>query len=505
MPVVVEPEAIVGGARSDLIMRKSSFAGDVLKLVGGTTLAQALVVLVMPVLSRLYPPDAFGTAAVFASITALMSGVACLRYEQAIMLPERDEDAANLLAVSLWLASISGGFSAALVMFVREPIIRLLNAPGLMPHLWLVPLTVMASGWFLALNYWNSRTRHFWRLSIARVFQSVATSGAQLGMGAVGEANAGGLIGAGVLGSAVVTVVLGGQIWRDDRRLFRGNVRLGCMFAGLRRYRKFPLLDMWGTLLNGVSWQLPALMLSVFFSQTVVGYYALANRLIQLPMALIGGALAQVFFQRASEAHAKQTDLATVVEKVFQRLVALGLLPALLMTIAGRELFIVVFGRSWAEAGIYTQILGLWMFFWFISSPLSTLYVVLERQELGLILHVAILITRIFALAIGGLLDNVYLALGLFAGSGVLVYAGLTTWNMVLAGVSLCSWLRTLLQYGLYCLPAVAILLLLKLWCKADAWLIFVVSAIALLTYYAFILRRDTDLRRYLLSALLKT
>jgi O-antigen/teichoic acid export membrane protein len=499
---VAESETVAGGARSGLSRRKSSFAGDVLKLVSGTTFAQALSILIAPILSRLYAPDAFGTAAVFVSITGIISVVACLRYELAIMLPEQDEDAANLLAVSLSLALSIAGLSAVLIVLLHGPIVRLLNAPDLTPYLWLVPLGVLTNGVFLALNYWNSRTKHFGRLSIARISQSVVTSGTQLGMGVVGQAHAGGLISAGVLGSAVVTAVLGGQIWRDDQQLFRGNVRLGRMSDGLRRYRKFPLLDIWGALLNSVSWQLPVLMLSVLFSQTVVGYYAFANRLIQLPMALIGGALAQVFFQRASEAHAKQTDLASVVEMVFRRLVALGLFPALLMTIVGRELFVVVFGQNWAEAGIYVQILGLWMFFWFISSPLSTLYVVLERQELGLILHVAILITRISSLAIGGLLGNVYLALGLFAGSGVFVYGGLTILNMVLAGVSLPSCFCTLLQYGLYSVPAVLILLLLKLWYKADMWLIFAVTAVALLTYYAFILRRDTDLRRHVLSAL---
>lgn len=45
--------------------------------------------LVVPILSRLYTPDAFGTAAVFVSIAGIISIVSCFRYELAIMLPEQ--------------------------------------------------------------------------------------------------------------------------------------------------------------------------------------------------------------------------------------------------------------------------------------------------------------------------------------------------------------------------------------------------------------------------------
>lgn len=501
---VTKSEAVAGHASPALIKKKSSFVGDVLKLVGGTTLAQALTMLVAPILSRLYAPDAFGTAAVFTSITGIIGVVACLRYELAIMLPERDEDAANLLAVSLGFVLVIAGLSAVLILFVRGFILRLLNAPDLGPYLWLVPLVILAKGVFLALNYWNSRTKHFGRLSIARMFQSMATNGAQLVMGVAGQIHAGGLIGARVLGSAVVTAVLGGQIWRDDHRLFAESIQRRGILENLKRYRKFPLLDIWGALLNNVSWQLPALMLSSFFSQTIVGYYALANLVIHLPMILIGSAISQVFFQRASEVNSRQEELGGTVESVFRALVALGLFPAVLLTIAGQELFVMVFGRNWSEAGVYVQILGLWMFFWFISSPLSTLFAVLERQEFILRVHVAIFVTRFVSLAIGGMLDNVHLALGLFAGSGMLVYGGLTIWNMRLAGVSLHSCLRILLRSGLYSAPTAVILLLLKAWYGASMWLVLVVSGVALLVYYLLILHRDPILYRYLVSALPK-
>ena len=81
----------------------SSFATNVLKLVTGSVFAQGLGVLVVPIVTRLFAPEAFGVVALFASITGILGVVACLRYQLAIMLPKTDEDAANLLGVSLFL------------------------------------------------------------------------------------------------------------------------------------------------------------------------------------------------------------------------------------------------------------------------------------------------------------------------------------------------------------------------------------------------------------------
>jgi O-antigen/teichoic acid export membrane protein len=184
-------------------------------------------------------------------------------------------------------------------------------------------------------------------------------------------------------------------------------------------------------------------MLSTYFDATVVGYYALGNRVLSMPMSLVGMALAQVFFQRASEAR-REGKLATLVEGAFERLVKLGMFPLLLLTFVGSDLFALVFGARWSEAGYYAQILSVWTFFWFISSPLSLLFTVLERQEFSLAINVAILLTRWASLTVGGALHNVRLGLLLFSVSGVLTYGYLCLSIMRVSGVPLGRIIRIL-------------------------------------------------------------
>lgn len=468
--------------------KKSSFAGDVLKLVSGTTFAQLLTLLVAPLLTRLFAPDTWGVLAIFVSITSILGVIACLRYELAIMLPEKDEESANLFGVSLMFSVLISLLTIPIIWFGKDHILRWLNAPGLAPYLWLVPIAVFLQGVFLALNYWNSRTRHFGRLSIARVTSSFSTSLGKLGFGFAGYATAGTMIGATVAGSAISTTILGGQIWRDDRKIFLKSIRWRKMREGIKRYKKFPIYSSWAGIHNTVSWQLPVLMFGIFFTPAVVGFYALGFRIIQMPMSLIGSAIGQVFHQRAAEARLHGT-LAPLVEGLMRRLLIVCLFPMLLLAIIGRDLYVIVFGSIWAEAGVYTQILSVWAIVWFISSPLSTLYGVLEKNEQGLILQLAILVSRIVSIGIGAYFENARLALILFSISGFFVYGYLIFQILTFAGLNFFGTISRLSKYAIISLPLLLIILLTKIFTEIPT-LIICVGLICTLIYF-YVLRHD--------------
>ncbi len=483
--------------------RTSSFAGDVLKLVSGTAFAQGLGILAMPLLTRLYGPEAFGTLAIFTSITGILGVIACMRYELAIMLPESDEEAANLLAVSLLFAVLIALLTIPLVWLGGTTLLGWLNAPQLGPYLWLVPPMVLLSGIFLALNYWNTRTKHFGRLSIARVNQAIAVISTQLGCGFAGLASGGAMIGANVGGQALATTVLGGQIWCDDRKIFLRSINWAGMLYGIKRYRKFPLVDLWSSLLNTISVQLPSLILAAFFSPLTVGFYALSYRLLNIPMSLIGGSIAQVFFQRASVAKA-EGNLNFVVQTTFQKLITVATLPFLILGIIGPELFKVVFGLPWTEAGFYVQILAPWLFFVFLGSPISTLISVLEVQEVGFFFNVTLITSRFISLLIGGVLQSVELALMLFSISGTVLWIWFIFYIAMKSGVGKRTTadltLRQLTIGILFMLP-----LITSKWALNLSSLSLVsVAIVSSLFYYLFVVLRDEDLRKLIVPLILK-
>lgn len=493
---MIEPNAGLEQDPSVKKRKETGFAGDVLKLVSGATIAQALGILAAPVLSRLFAPEAFGVAAVFGSVVAVAGVFATMQYHRAILLPAKDEEAANLVVVSLIFTVFISLLVAIIIWVFRSLLLQFLNAPGLSQYLWLTAPAVFVAGVMTIFNFWNSRYKHFGRLSVARMVNSSTATVTSVIAGVAGFVGGGTLIGAKLGGQVVAASILGGQMWRDDRNLFRTAIQKKGMALEIKRYRKFPLFTTWATLLNTASWQLPAFLFSSFFSTEVVGYYAFGFRVLQLPMSMIGRAIGQVFFQRAAEARITNT-IGALVESTFRRLVMFGLFPMLLLMFIGGDLFSIVFGDEWREAGIYVQILAPWGFVWFISSPMSTLSSVFEKQEFGLTINAIIFISRLLALGIGGMIGNARLALALFSISGFFVYGYLNLWLMNLAGIRPNRVFRILLPYILLFMPVGVSLVILQL-INASTYLTLCISLLFSVAYFIYIIRSSPLLRHFI-------
>jgi len=492
----LEPEGETVRAKPRARREHGSFGSDVLKLVTGTVLAQGITVLLSPLLTRLYAPSAFGIWALFSSITTVIGVIACLRYDVTIMLPESDEEGASLLGVSLVALAAISVVTLTAVLLGHSAIVSVLKAPEISPWLLLVPVAVLVNGLVLALSAWCSRSRRFGLLAGVKIGASATSSSVQLGVGYVGTPTAGGLIASSLVGTGLATVVLGAQIGQRDGAVVRGGFRWSRLREGMHRYRKFPQYGSLSVLLNTISWQLPAIVLQRFFTAEIVGFYSLGTRLLRVPMDLVGGAISQAFYPRAAAARSAG-QLPEVVEAAYRRLVTIGFAPMVVLGIVASDLFRIAFGERWAEAGVYTQILSVWTFFWFISSPLSNLFSVLEMQEFGLKLNIVILSSRFLSLVAGGLMGNARLAVILFAATGILVYGYFSFAILDAAGV---GWPRALriLGSGVVAVSPIAAVLIVGRLAGVPPWLEVLAAALCLAAFFVVAVRRDPALKAML-------
>jgi O-antigen/teichoic acid export membrane protein len=346
------------------------------------------------------------------------------------------------------------------------------------------------------LNAWASRKRNFTQVSTTRVIGSLTLNAAKLIAGFSSFNSAVGLLYSTLIGAVCSPLFLGWQIWRQDKLLFRENISPLQVFAELKGYRKFSLYNTLSTLLNTISWQVPSFMLSAFFSTTVVGYYAFGSQLLRVPMDLIGNSIGQAFYSHAATAHHEGT-LAVFVENTFRRLVEYSFFPILMLTVIGKDLFQIVFGSQWAEAGVYTQILSIWMVFWFVSSPMSQLYSVLQKNELFLGLNIVILITRIVSIWMGGILESPRLALLFFSISGAMVYGFLGASIIYFSGVPWRRIVRILFENLSLSILAGGVLFLFKLIHAAD-WVQVIIAALFIGVYFAYRFKDNEIVNRFL-------
>src|SRR4051794_36099705 len=106
----------------------------------GSGAAQAITVLVAPIITRLYTPADIGAAGVLSGVMLLVAPAACLRFDLAISLAREKREAARLCALSLIAgASVAALLGVAALLF-GGALCRAANVPQMSAYTWLVPL-----------------------------------------------------------------------------------------------------------------------------------------------------------------------------------------------------------------------------------------------------------------------------------------------------------------------------------------------------------------------------
>lgn len=369
---------------------KSEFNKNVIILAGGTALAQAVPILISPVLTRLYTPEDFGTLAIFVAITSVVSVIACGRYELAIMLPEKDEDAINVAAVAFLFNIVISGVFFIFILIFGDWLLNLLNAKNLGNWIYLAPLTVFLMGTFNILNYTNNRFKLYKDISKANIYKALAGAVVQVTMGLF-KFGTSGLI----IGQIVSQIVSNGKLFLNVRHLI-GFVNKNSIKELFVRYINFPKFSMWAGLLNVTGYQIVNILIGMFYGPKELGYFYLAFRILAMPTSFIGSAISQVFFKQATDEKNKTGSIEKTFKSTLKKLVILAFPIFGIIFIIVEPVFTAIFGENWRIAGLYIQILVPFFFIMFISSALSITMIIYKNFLMEFSVNVLLIIIPFF-------------------------------------------------------------------------------------------------------------
>ncbi|MGA2823860.1 MAG: oligosaccharide flippase family protein [Bacteroidales bacterium] len=357
-----------------LISNRSSFIKNTLKLVLGSGIAQAITFLVSPVLTRLYTPEDLGLFTFFISIVGFFALVATLRYEIAIIFPKEDKDAVNITSLSVIIA-----LGLSFLLFILILLYRIFLSgqlplnPVLNRWIYLLPVLVFFLGLGNIFQNWLIRKKEYRLLSSGKIINSIGNNLTALFLGLI-QIGAWGLLIGNLTGTFLFVLFLGFCIYKSGQ--FRKNEFDHSSLVPLaRKYKDLPASNTFQSILETMQNYGIIYLTKIFFTSSVVGFYALSLRILQAPLWLIGSSISQVYMKDAAERFNKNENLKELLTKTIT-LSGLVALPMLIVLLAGGPLlFAFIFGPSWREAGVYAQILAPWMFFDFIryciaQSPL---------------------------------------------------------------------------------------------------------------------------------------
>ena len=351
---------------------KSEFSRNVLTLMTGTTIAQAIPIAISPILTRIYTPEDFGVFALFIAITAIFGTIANARYELAIMLPKKDEDAINIFALGFIITCFISLILLILVVIFNSYFTKLLGKEEISFWLYFMPITVFFSGLFNILNYFNNRKKNYKDLRNATILKSIILAIIQLSVGFV-KAGASGLISGSIVSNMFANMKLARNILKN--KILISKISKVKIIALAKRYKDFPKHSMISSLFDNLSLQLPSLIIPKIFTYSISGYFFFANRIVNLPVSLISASIAQVYLQKISENKNKGIETFSIFINTIKKLFSIALPITVIGCIISPYIFTLLFGEEWRISGEIAQYLFLIFLIRFCVSPMSASFI----------------------------------------------------------------------------------------------------------------------------------
>lgn len=385
-------------------LKSNLFLQNIAVVSGGNIAVTLVGIIAAPVITRLYTPEDFGIFSVFTSVVAIAGSLTTMRYAITIPLPKEEKLADNIIKLCLLIT-----FSLSLLWFIGIALFGnyftvQFSAEKLRSYLWLMPVVFLGKGIYETLNNWAVRNRKFKLITRTKISQGVSSAGVKIGLGAFGIAPLGLFVGLIVQNAAGITSLFSKLIQLNPA--FLRTFSWSEIKYVAKRYKEFPLFQSWSQLLLALGAQLPVLLIGVYYGVASVGVFGLAQSMINIPMNIIGQSVAQVYYAEISKYGKSEPDkIYKLSVSIIKKLFWIGLIPVGIIAAFGPWLFSFVFGSEWYDAGLYARYFSLVILTRFISSPITNVFNVLEKQGLQLFLNIVRIVTVVLIFAISHLLD----------------------------------------------------------------------------------------------------
>ena len=477
-----------------------SLGRHILSLTTGNVASQIIGLATMPVITRMYAADAYGVFSIFLALVSMLAPISCLQYEVAIALPRTRASALVVQQlcgiVLIAFCVLVGIVELGLDMLVRSDTFTtdLLPDQRLSMMWWLLPVALFVQGRMTISSSWLIREKEFTRASWGRISEVLVDRAAAMLTG-IFAATPLALVFARVSGwvSAAITMRRRGP--QSGESVHEAAPTLSEVAT---QYKSLPLFSTWAVLLGTAARETPLIALGIFFSPAVAGLYGLGVRVVNLPAQVIGDAIGRAFFQRAAELHARNEVIARHSCAILKFGLYAAIPPAVVLITLAPELFALVFGNEWREAGVYAQILVPMFVILFIQRPAWGLFDVFDKQREKLAINALTVAGRLGPVILGAVVQwSTHTTLLVMSVSTMVVYGVGMAIAMHHAGVTWGMVRETIVHAGKRLAPCV-IVALVPYWIGITGWTALAAGTLVILGQYALIWFYEPQVRAVL-------
>ncbi|WP_118195552.1 lipopolysaccharide biosynthesis protein [Albibacterium indicum] len=363
---------------------KNSFFNNVLILLGGSALGQVINLLMSPVITRIFPPEAFGVFGVFTSVINILTNSSSLKLEMALPLQKETDEFIELLWICLFANLGYALLIAAVLIFIPISVYETFNVSELVDFLWLIPLTLLITGCTRILTSAVVRFKAYKAISYSFINQILVKNVVQIILGLFSASGLSLIFGTFFNQGTGMTNLI--RVLKKRKVLTWTPLSKLIIFSHVKEHRDYIFYGTPSGLINALGLYLPVPLVMYYFGPKEAGGLAFCITLISLPMRVVGKSVSQAFIGECAEMiREKKPGLSKLYKNLILRLSLLILVPFIIATFWGQPIFKLFFGQEWSQSGYFIQILALPFCLQFISSPLSQILNLLTLQKVQLI------------------------------------------------------------------------------------------------------------------------
>ncbi|HDB8567572.1 TPA: type 8 capsular polysaccharide synthesis protein Cap8K [Staphylococcus aureus] len=379
-------------------MRLNKFIGDSFLMILSSGIAQVILIITTPIITRLYSPTEFGEFTIFSNIAMILIPIINARYDLLIVNTKNDRSA-NILSQISFLISL-------LILLILIPIFAIsawLYPNFILDFIFIIIMLFLVSLTNIFTNYLN-KERKYKVLSLINVFRAGSMALLQIIFGLLALGSLGLIIGFSL--SYIAGITLGYKTFKKHFNIVRDKEETKALFLENKNQLVYSTPSI---LLNSLSFSVVVFCIGILYTNTEVGIYGMAIRVLGIPVTIISLGLSKIFMQQANDYYIEHGNFRNLLLKFSFILVIVSIILYVPLYLFSEELVNILLGHSWVDAITVIKIVIPLFVIRLIVSTVSLSVIVLQKQQLELILQALFLIGTTATFVISKMLNLTFL------------------------------------------------------------------------------------------------
>ena len=381
---------------ASLIKGEQAIYKDTSIVFTGRVIVTLLALIITPILTRLYSPQAYGEFALFNSIVQNMVILGTLALPSAINVAKKEhiQKILNLTLFSIIGISVLISLGLLLVSATAKNNFEYINF--LKSYWYLIPVTFLLTSTTLIFKALHLRLKAFSLTTKIGVAEAFAAKGVNLYNGYLNLGGLG-LIISDLIAKMISSVLL---IYKLPKHYLSSiDLNLIDLRNSFKQFKQYPLFVMPAQWASILSTQLILWFIAFHYSANDLGKYSMALALINIPLYILSNSFQPVITQ-------KLVSVRDGINEQFSFTSLLTILGIISIIVFGGfflilpNWFVIFLGDKWEGIGLMIKILCAWNLILFIDQSINNGFLVFEKQQQKLYFNMVDLGLQIFVIAI---------------------------------------------------------------------------------------------------------